>query len=258
MVSAALAPVLVCGAAPALPASVAPAPAGGEPRAEVPEGTVAYRSAADFTATGKPRDLLFHPESKKLYVGSEDLPGTTEVNENGLYVLNPADGSVRGTVGQLPGPTGADASGSPGSAGSSEVSGSGGTGGSVGGAGATPTGGALASTGAVAAPPRRSGGRAHGSGLAAGPAQARRGESTLSGFHPVPPPRPLRAHGSSPSPGDRETPARPRVRASERLLLNRSHVPHAAGSRPIGRRAARAAPPRPSRRPAREGDRAAQ
>ncbi|MFJ9338654.1 hypothetical protein ACIRP0_05095 [Streptomyces sp. NPDC101733] len=108
-VSAALALVLGCGSvlAPAPPASAAPAPAGADPLAEVPEGIVAYRSAADFTTTGKPRDLLLHPESKKLYVGSEDLPGTTEVNENGLYVLNPADGSVRGIVGQLPGPTGA-------------------------------------------------------------------------------------------------------------------------------------------------------
>ncbi|MEJ8641227.1 hypothetical protein WKI68_06505 [Streptomyces sp. MS1.HAVA.3] len=61
---------------------------------------------AQFTTAGKPRDLLLHPDSKKLYVGSDDLPGTADVNESGLHVLDPADGKVRSTVGQAPGPTG--------------------------------------------------------------------------------------------------------------------------------------------------------
>ncbi|MFF4445809.1 hypothetical protein [Streptomyces sp. NPDC001502] len=98
--SAALALVLA-SAATGSPVSAA----GGE-GADVPQGTVAYRSVAQFTTAGKPRDLLLHPDSKKLYVGSDDLPGTADVNESGLHVLDPADGKVRSTVGQAPGPTG--------------------------------------------------------------------------------------------------------------------------------------------------------
>ncbi|MCX5175419.1 hypothetical protein [Streptomyces virginiae] len=98
--SAALALVLA-SAATGSPVSAA----GGE-GADVPQGTVAYRSVAQFTTAGKPRDLLLHPDSKKLYVGSDDLPETADVNESGLHVLDPADGTVRSTVGQAPGPTG--------------------------------------------------------------------------------------------------------------------------------------------------------
>ncbi|WP_328960556.1 hypothetical protein [Streptomyces virginiae] len=98
--SAALALVLA-SAATGSPVSAA----GGE-GADVPQGTVAYRSVAQFTTAGKPRDLLLHPDSKKLYVGSDDLPETADVNESGLHVLDPADGKVRSTVGQAPGPTG--------------------------------------------------------------------------------------------------------------------------------------------------------
>lgn len=76
-------------------------------RADVPQGTVAYRPTAAFTTAGRPRDLLLHPESKKLYVGSDDLPDTAGANESGLHVLDPADGTLRSTVGQVPGPTGA-------------------------------------------------------------------------------------------------------------------------------------------------------
>lgn len=61
---------------------------------------------ARFATAGKPRDLLLHPDSKKLYVGSDDLPETADVNESGLHVLDPADGKVRSTIGQAPGPTG--------------------------------------------------------------------------------------------------------------------------------------------------------
>ncbi|WP_051837943.1 hypothetical protein [Streptomyces sp. NRRL F-2580] len=59
-----------------------------------------------FTTGGKPRDLLLHPDLKKLYVGSDDLPETAEVNEGGLHVPGPADGRPRSSVGQAPGPTG--------------------------------------------------------------------------------------------------------------------------------------------------------
>ncbi|MGW6983690.1 hypothetical protein ACWGE1_30315 [Streptomyces sp. NPDC054932] len=98
--SAALALVLA-SAATGTPVSAA----GGE-GADVPQGTVAYRAVAQFTTAGKPRDLLLHPDSKKLYVGSDDLPETADVNESGLHVLDPADGKVRSTVGQAPGPGG--------------------------------------------------------------------------------------------------------------------------------------------------------
>ncbi|WP_374777258.1 immunoglobulin domain-containing protein [Streptomyces sp. NBC_01310] len=98
--SAALALVLASAAAGS------PVSAAGGEGADVPQGTVAYRSVAQFTTAGKPRDLLLHPDSKKLYVGSDDLPGTADVNESGLHVLDPADGKVRSTVGQAPGPTG--------------------------------------------------------------------------------------------------------------------------------------------------------
>ncbi|MFI8338919.1 hypothetical protein ACIF8W_02350 [Streptomyces sp. NPDC085639] len=98
--SAALALVLA-SAATGSPVSAA----GGE-GADVPRGTVAYRPVAQFAGAGKPRDLLLHPDSKKLYVGSDDLPETADVNESGLHVLDPADGKVRSTVGQAPGPTG--------------------------------------------------------------------------------------------------------------------------------------------------------
>ncbi|MCX5192925.1 immunoglobulin domain-containing protein [Streptomyces sp. NBC_00249] len=70
---------------------------------DVPQGTVAYRPVADFTTAGRPRDLALHPDSGKLYVGSEDLPDTAATDESGLHVLNPADGTLRSTVSQAPG-----------------------------------------------------------------------------------------------------------------------------------------------------------
>ncbi|WP_327418294.1 hypothetical protein [Streptomyces sp. NBC_01233] len=88
-------------------AATGPASAAGGEGGEVPQGTVAYRPVAQFTTAGKPRDLLLHPDSKKLYVGSDDLPETAEANEGGLHVLDPADGKLRSSVGQAPGPTGA-------------------------------------------------------------------------------------------------------------------------------------------------------
>ncbi|WP_030771905.1 MULTISPECIES: hypothetical protein [unclassified Streptomyces] len=96
------------GAASAAPALVLAATATGSPvsaagseGADVPQGTVAYRSVAQFTTAGKPRDLMLHPDSKKLYVGSDDLPETTDVDESGLHALDPADGKVRAGPGDL-------------------------------------------------------------------------------------------------------------------------------------------------------------
>ncbi|GGZ62075.1 hypothetical protein GCM10010371_21840 [Streptomyces subrutilus] len=74
---------------------------------DVPQGTVAYAAVAQFTTAGKPRDVLLHPDSGKLYVGSEDLPDTAGANESGLHVLDPADGRLRGSVTRAPGSTGA-------------------------------------------------------------------------------------------------------------------------------------------------------
>ncbi|MFE7049637.1 hypothetical protein ACFVAM_14900 [Streptomyces californicus] len=82
----------------------------GEPGGEgvdVPAGTVAYKAAADFTSAGKPLDLLLHPDSKKLYVGADNLPDTADVDERGLHVLNPQDGTSESWISQAPGSTGA-------------------------------------------------------------------------------------------------------------------------------------------------------
>ncbi|WP_332758269.1 YncE family protein [Streptomyces sp. MT206] len=101
--------VFTTATAAALIVAVTAGGAGAEPAAPSPQaapGGVTYREAGRFTTAGKPRDLLLHPESKNLYVGSDDLADTADVNEGGLYVLNPADGSVRSTVTRIPGPTG--------------------------------------------------------------------------------------------------------------------------------------------------------
>ncbi|MGW7172589.1 hypothetical protein [Streptomyces xanthophaeus] len=82
-----------------------PAGLGGD-GVDVPQGTVAYRAVAQFTTAGKPRDLMLHPDSRKLYVGSDDLPDTADVNESGLHVLDPADGRLRSSVTRAPGSTG--------------------------------------------------------------------------------------------------------------------------------------------------------
>ncbi|MET9636441.1 hypothetical protein ABZY83_08470 [Streptomyces virginiae] len=88
-------------------AAGSPVSAAGGEGGDVPQGTVVYRTTAQFTTAGRVRDLLLHPDSKKLYAGSDDLPETTETDESGLRVLEPADGKVRSTVSQAPGPTGA-------------------------------------------------------------------------------------------------------------------------------------------------------
>ncbi|MBG0857438.1 immunoglobulin I-set domain protein [Streptomyces spinoverrucosus] len=73
---------------------------------DVPAGTVSYVQSAEYTTAGQPLDVLLHPDSGKLYVGSENVPDTSDVNEAGLYVLDPADGTVRGHIAQAPGSTG--------------------------------------------------------------------------------------------------------------------------------------------------------
>lgn len=74
---------------------------------DVPPGTVGYTQTARFTAAGKPLDLLLHPDSGKLYVGADNVVDTADVNEQGLYVLDAADGTVRSHISQAPGSTGA-------------------------------------------------------------------------------------------------------------------------------------------------------
>ncbi|MER7853252.1 hypothetical protein ABTZ98_11935 [Streptomyces bacillaris] len=80
---------------------------GGGEGVDVPAGTVSYKPAAEFTSAGKPLDLLLHPESKKLYVGADNLLDTADVDERGLYVLNPADGKAESWISDAPGSTGA-------------------------------------------------------------------------------------------------------------------------------------------------------
>ncbi|WP_432150667.1 hypothetical protein [Streptomyces sp. bgisy029] len=82
----------------------------GEPGGEgvdVPAGTVSYKPVADFTSAGKPLDLLLHPDSEKLYVGADNLPDTADVDERGLYALNPGDGKAESWISDAPGSTGA-------------------------------------------------------------------------------------------------------------------------------------------------------
>ncbi|MEW1578228.1 hypothetical protein AB0407_09030 [Streptomyces microflavus] len=74
---------------------------------DVPAGTVSYKPVADFTSAGKPLDLLLHPDSKKLYVGADNLPDTADTDERGLYVLNPEDGKAESRITDAPGSTGA-------------------------------------------------------------------------------------------------------------------------------------------------------
>ncbi|CAM5414313.1 immunoglobulin domain-containing protein [Streptomyces aurantiogriseus] len=78
---------------------------------DVPPGTVSYVQAQEkefaTTGAGRPLDLLLHPESKKLYVGSDNIPDTSDVAEQGLYVLDAANGKALGHIAQAPGANGA-------------------------------------------------------------------------------------------------------------------------------------------------------
>ncbi|NUP20132.1 MAG: immunoglobulin I-set domain protein [Streptomyces sp.] len=77
---------------------------------DVPPGTVGYVRAAEFTTAGRPLDLLLHPDSGKLYVGSDNIPDTADVAEQGLYALDPKDGRLLSHIQQAPGATGTLAS----------------------------------------------------------------------------------------------------------------------------------------------------
>ncbi|MFG3511460.1 immunoglobulin I-set domain protein [Streptomyces bobili] len=80
---------------------------GGGDGVDVPPGTISYARSADLTTAGKVRDLLLHPESGKLYAGSDDVVDTGDVNERGLWVLNAADGKVLTHLARFPGAGGA-------------------------------------------------------------------------------------------------------------------------------------------------------
>ncbi|MDX3672633.1 immunoglobulin domain-containing family protein [Streptomyces europaeiscabiei] len=73
---------------------------------DVPAGTYSYVESAAFTAAGKVNDLLLHPESGKLYAGSDNFAASGAVDERGLHVLDPADGKSLGHIAQAPGTTG--------------------------------------------------------------------------------------------------------------------------------------------------------
>lgn len=74
---------------------------------DVPPGTVGYAKGAEFTTAGRPLDLLLHPDSGKLYVGSDNIPDTADVSEQGLYALDPKDGRLLSHIQQAPGANGA-------------------------------------------------------------------------------------------------------------------------------------------------------
>jgi hypothetical protein len=80
-----------------------PGDGGGDGGVDVPAGTVSYVQSAEFTTAGRPLDLLLHPDSGKLYVGSDNIPDTSDISEQGLYVLDPGDGKVLGHIAQAPG-----------------------------------------------------------------------------------------------------------------------------------------------------------
>lgn len=86
--------------------------------ADDPPGTDGYEQTARLTTVGKPLDLLVHPESGKLYVGSDTVAGTTGGSLAGVYVVDPAAGNVLNWVKTSPAaparPPNFRANGSPG------------------------------------------------------------------------------------------------------------------------------------------------
>ncbi|MDX2605511.1 immunoglobulin I-set domain protein [Streptomyces caniscabiei] len=79
---------------------------GGGEGEDVPAGTVGYVESAAFPAAGKVNDLLLHPESGKLYAGSDNFAASGAVDERGLHALDPANGKSLGHTPQFPGTTG--------------------------------------------------------------------------------------------------------------------------------------------------------
>ncbi|MFD0412756.1 immunoglobulin domain-containing protein [Streptomyces sp. NPDC127108] len=90
----------------ALGTGFAPAGPEGTGDPDSAEEKVSYRRTGDFTTAGRPLDVTIHPDSKKLYVGSDDDAGTADVNEMGLYVLDRSSGAVRGRTAKAPGSNG--------------------------------------------------------------------------------------------------------------------------------------------------------
>ncbi|MFH8466089.1 hypothetical protein [Streptomyces sp. NPDC017991] len=82
------------------------APAAG---ADDPQATEGYERTARLTTVGKPLDLLLHPESGKLYIGSDTVAGTPDGSLAGVYAVDPAAGNVLSWVKTSPGSTGAPA-----------------------------------------------------------------------------------------------------------------------------------------------------
>ncbi|MET9970051.1 immunoglobulin domain-containing protein [Streptomyces sp. NPDC006356] len=82
-------------------------PGDGGDGVDVPPGTVGYVKGAEFTTAGRPLDLLLHPDSGKLYVGSDNIPDTADIAEQGLYALDPKDGKLLSHIQQAPGAGGA-------------------------------------------------------------------------------------------------------------------------------------------------------
>ncbi|QNP67611.1 LPXTG cell wall anchor domain-containing protein [Streptomyces genisteinicus] len=80
---------------------------------DVPPGTPSWVQAAESAfATGnagRPLDLLLHPESGRLYVGADNIPDTSTVAEQGLYVLDPESGTALGHIARAPGAGGVSA-----------------------------------------------------------------------------------------------------------------------------------------------------
>ncbi|KAA0941437.1 YncE family protein [Streptomyces apricus] len=72
-----------------------------------PPAAGAYERTARLTTVGKPLDLLLHPGSGKLYVGSDAVAGTTGDSLAGLHAVDPATGTVLSHVRTSPGSTGA-------------------------------------------------------------------------------------------------------------------------------------------------------
>ncbi|MFD6292798.1 hypothetical protein [Streptomyces sp. NPDC060205] len=77
--------------------------------ADDPPAAEGYERTARLTTVGKPLDLLLHPESGKLYVGSDTVAGTPDGSLAGVYAVDPASGAVLSWVKTSPGSTGAPA-----------------------------------------------------------------------------------------------------------------------------------------------------
>ncbi|MFE7037257.1 hypothetical protein ACFU9Y_43915 [Streptomyces sp. NPDC057621] len=77
--------------------------------ADDPPAADGYERTARLTTVGKPLDLLLHPESGKLYVGSDTVAGTPDGSLAGVYAVDPASDTVLSWVKTSPGSTGAPA-----------------------------------------------------------------------------------------------------------------------------------------------------